>query len=226
MKPLVLIPSYNPGPALHRVVADALPHGLPLWVVSDGSTDQSHLTIGQPGVRLIVLPQNHGKGEAVRQGLIAAAPEAFTHALVMDADGQHPAHCIPGFIAASEANPDAMILGNPQFGPDAPAIRVLGRRAANLATRLAAPGANIADALFGFRVYPIAPLLHAFAATRHMRGFDFEPEAAIRLARLGVPVINRPAPVRYFRREQGGVSHFRYVADNIKLVRMYARLLT
>jgi len=60
--------------------------------------------------------------------------------------------------------------------------------------------------------------------THWMRRFDFDPEAAVRLCWQGVPVINRPAPVRYFRREEGGVSHFRYVRDNLLLTWMHTRL--
>ena len=222
---LVLIPSYNPGPQLRPTAQDALMQWQPVWVVSDGSTDGSDAGVERLGARLLRLPRNRGKGAAVHHGLQAAAAEGFTHALVMDADGQHPAERIRAFIAASVARPEAMVLGRPEFGPDAPALRVVGRRLSNLATRLVDRKAGIADSLFGFRVYPIAPLLQVMDSTRHMRGFDFDPEAALRLARLGVPAVNLPAPVRYLRRDQGGVSHFRYARDNLKLTWMYLRLL-
>ena len=222
---LVLIPSYNPGPQLRPTVQDALMQWQPVWVVSDGSTDNSDDGVERLGARLLRMPRNQGKGAAVQHGLRVAAAEGFTHALVMDADGQHPAERIRAFMAASAARPNAMVLGRPVFGPDAPPLRVAGRRLSNLATRLIDRDAGIADSLFGFRVYPIAPLLQAMAATRYMRGFDFDPEAALRLARLGIPVINLAAPVRYLRRDQGGVSHFRYARDNLKLAWMYTRLL-
>ena len=222
---LVLIPSYNPGPALRPVVQEASAQWQPVWVVSDGSTDRSNEGVERLGARLVTLPRNRGKGEAIRQGLLLARAEGFTHALVMDADGQHPANRIRTFIAASAARPDALILGQPEFGLDAPLIRLAGRRLANRLTALLARRGTVADSLFGFRVYPIAPLLDAMAATRFMRGFDFEPEAAIRLVRMGLPVLNLPAPVRYIRRDQGGVSHFRYGRDNLKLGWMFTRLL-
>lgn len=222
---LVLIPSYNPGPALRPVVQDALAQWQPVWVVSDGSTDGSDEGVERLGARLIRRARRGGKGTAVREGLLLAAAEGFTHVLVMDADGQHPPGRIRPFIAASAARPDAMILGRPEFGPDAPALRLLGRRLSNRLTGVAARGAGIADSLFGFRVYPVAALLRAMDGTRWMRGFDFDPEAAIRLARAGVPALNLPAPVRYIRRDHGGVSHFRYLKDNIRLSWMFARLL-
>lgn len=224
MIPLVLIPSFDPGAALHGTVRAARAQWDQVWVVSDGSTDGSDEGVAALGARLLRRAGNGGKGAAVLTGLDAAAAAGFTHALVMDADGQHPAASIPAFLDAARADPAAMILGVPRFGPDAPAIRVAGRRLSNLCTRLAAPGAGIADSLFGFRVYPIAPLRRVMHATRWMRGFDFDPEAAIRLARAGVPAVNLPAPVRYVPGAEGGVSHFRYGRDNLVLAWMFARL--
>jgi hypothetical protein len=84
---------------------------------------------------------------------------------------------------------------------------------------------GIGNPLFGFRVYPIAALLRVFAETRWMRRFDFDSEAAIRLSWQGVPAINLPTPVHYFRRSAGGVSHFHYLRDNLLLMLMYARLV-
>lgn len=226
IRALVLIPSFNPGPALRPAVQDALAQWDAVWVVSDGSTDGSDDGVERLGARLIRRARTGGKGAAVHDGLVQAAAAGFTHALVMDADGQHPPGRIRAFMAAAAARPGAMILGQPVFGPDAPLLRRAGRRVANAATRAVARRAGIGDALFGFRVYPIAPLLRAMAATRFMRGFDFDPEAAIRLARMGVAVVHLPAPVRYPPRDQGGVSHFRYLRDNLRLAWMFARLLS
>jgi hypothetical protein len=118
-----------------------------------------------------------------------------------------------------------MILGVPVFGAEAPALRVRGRRVSNWWARLETPGAGIGDSLFGFRVYPIAPLLRVMERRRSMRRFDFDPEAAVRLAWAGVPAVNLPAPVRYLSRDEGGVSHFRYGRDNALLAFMHARLV-
>src|SRR3954453_11236808 len=135
---LVLIPAYNAGPNLRRTVAAALSHWQPVWVVDDASTDGSGRDLEAPGLRVIRRERNGGKGAAVRTGLLEAERARFSHALVMDADGQHPAEQIPVFMASSLAEPGAMILGQPRFGPDAPRARVLGRRIANaLAAMLA-----------------------------------------------------------------------------------------
>ncbi len=220
---LVLIPSYNPGRLLAPTIAAASAAWSPVWVIDDASTDHSPAEAAAAD-RLIRRPVNGGKGAALLDGLAAAGAAGFTHALTMDADGQHPAAEIPRFMATSEANPAAMILGTPIFGPEAPALRIHGRKLSNWWTRLETAGA-IHDSLFGFRVYPIAPLLAALTRSRHMRRYDLDVEAAVRLAWAGVPAINLPAPVTYPSKEAGGVSHFHYLRDNALLTRMHARLL-
>jgi glycosyltransferase involved in cell wall biosynthesis len=226
---LVLIPSYNTGPRAMRTVAEARAAWTPVWVVVDGSTDGTTDSLraaaeADDGLRLLVLPYNQGKGAAVLAGLQAAAEAGFTHALTFDADGQHPAPDIPRFMAASAANPTAMILGVPVFGPEAPALRVGGRRISNAWVAFETSGA-VDDSLFGFRVYPIAPLRAVMERTRWMRRFDFDPEAAVRLIWAGVSAVNLPAPVRYVSKSDGGVSHFRYGRDNVWLSWMHLRLM-
>lgn len=227
---LVLIPSYNPGIKVDETVRSARAQWNPVWVVVDGSTDGSTARLQamaehDPGLRVIVLPRNRGKGVAVLAGLDAAAARGFTHVLTMDSDGQHPAHLIPAFMAASQAAPGAMILGQPVFDASAPRVRVLGRRLSNVVADVETLCAGIGDTLFGFRVYPIAPLAAIMRRHGGMRGFDFDPEAAVRLCWAGVRPLRINAPVRYFRAEEGGVSHFQYLRDNILLVGMHLRLL-
>ena len=142
----------------------------------------------------------------------------------MDSDGQHPADLISKFMAKSAANPDAMVLGQPVFDASAPSIRVKGRKISNWWANLETLGGGIGDSLFGFRVYPIAPLRQVMRHQRWMRRFDFDPEAVVRLSWHGVPALNLPAPVRYFSVEEGGVSHFNYWRDNVLLTWMHTRL--
>ena len=226
---LVLIPSYNPGGKVLETVRAARAQWAPVWVIVDGSTDGSAevlsaLQRADPGLRVLVRARNGGKGAALLDGLIAAQRDGFTHALAMDSDGQHPAECIGQFMRASAAAPEAMILGAPVFDASAPRIRLRGRRIANWWTNLETLWAGIADTLFGFRVYPIAPLLTVMQRTRWMRRFDFDAEAAVRLSWRGVPARNLPAPCRYFTAAEGGVSHFHYGRDNVLLTWMYTRL--
>jgi glycosyltransferase involved in cell wall biosynthesis len=226
----VIIPSYNPGPKVWDTVAAALEQWNPVWIVVDGSTDGSDkrlsaMAAADPRLTVIVLPRNQGKGAAVLKGLRAAQAQGFTHALTMDSDGQHPADRIPEFMRLSQTYPNAMILGDPIFDASAPALRVKGRKISNWWANLETLGSGIGDSLFGFRVYPIIPLIGVMRRQRWMRRFDFDVEAVVRLCWRGVRPINVKAPVRYFRPEEGGVSHFRYWRDNALLTWMHTRLL-
>ena len=227
---LVVIPSYNTGPTVYSTVKAARAAWSPVWVVVDGSDDGtaeglSALAAADPGLRVDVLPRNAGKGAAVLHALEAAQAAGFTHALTMDSDGQHPADLIPAFMRESITAPDAMVLGRPVFDASAPLLRVRGRRISNWWTNLETLGAGIDDSLYGFRVYPLAPLVEVMRGQRWMRRFDFDTEAVVRLAWRGVRPINVPAPVKYLRPEEGGVSHFRYGRDNTLLTWMHLRLM-
>ncbi|WP_019142441.1 glycosyltransferase family 2 protein [Noviherbaspirillum massiliense] len=226
---LVLIPSYNPGPKVYETVRAARQYWNPVWVVVDGSTDGTregleHMAADDPGLKVIALPANMGKGAAVLHGLDQAAAQGFTHALTMDSDGQHPAQLIPDFMKESNRKPGCMVLGLPVFDASAPSLRVKGRQVSNWWANLETLWAGIGDSLFGFRVYPIEPLRTVMRRQRWMRRFDFDPEAVVRLCWRGVRPVNLPAPVRYFSPEEGGVSHFRYLRDNTLLTWMHTRL--
>lgn len=227
---LVLIPSYNPGPKVFDTVREARRQWNPVWVVVDGSTDGTAeeleaLACRDSGLRVIVLPRNGGKGTAVLHGIEQAAAAGYTHVLTMDSDGQHPSVLIPEFMRASGHDVGAMVLGRPVFDRSAPFERVLFRRLSNFFTNLETLWAGIGDSLYGFRVYPIEPLRQVMRQSRWMRRFDFDPEVAVRLCWSGVRPISVPAPVRYFRADEGGVSHFNYLRDNWLLLRMHLRLV-
>lgn len=227
---LVLIPSYNPGRNVIATVQAARAQWCPVWVVVDGSTDGSadwlqDMARADASLRVIVLERNQGKGAAVLHGVEQARAAGFTHALTMDSDGQHPADLIPAFMAASQRQPGAMVLGKPVFGPEAPALRVNGRKVSNAWANLETLWAGIGDSLYGFRVYPIAPLIAVMRGQRFMRRFDFDPEAVVRLCWAGVVPLNLDAPVRYLSADEGGVSHFSYLRDNTLLTWMHTRLL-
>ena len=226
---LVLIPSYNPGTKVYETVRAARQYWAPVWVVVDGSDDGSDegllaIAAEDNDLRVLILPHNQGKGAAVLHGLDQAATAGFTHVLTMDSDGQHPADRIPEFMAESARQPAAMILGVPVFESTAPRLRVQGRRVSNAWANLETLWAGIGDSLFGFRVYPIEPLRRVMRYQPWMRHFDFDPEAVVRLCWRGVRPVNLPAPVRYYRAEEGGVSHFRYLRDNLLLSWMHTRL--
>lgn len=226
---LVLIPSFNPGPKVYQTVREARAQWNPVWVVVDGSTDGTPAGLAamaaqDAGLNVIVLAVNGGKGAAVLHGIDLAAEQGYTHVLTMDSDGQHPAQMIAEFMATSAANPPCMVLGVPRFDASAPSLRVKGRRVSNWWADLETLWSGIGDSLFGFRVYPIEPLRRVMRRQRWMRRFDFDPEAAVRMCWAGVKPVNLSAPVRYFRQDEGGVSHFNYLRDNALLTWMHTRL--
>ena len=226
---LVLIPSYNTGEKVYQTVRAAREQWAPVWVVVDGSTDgtdQGLLAMAEqdPQLRVMVLKENRGKGAAVLHGLRAAVHEGYTHVLTMDSDGQHPPEKIPEFMQVSQANPDGLVLGRPVFDASAPLLRVRGRRVSNWWANFETLWQGIGDSLYGFRVYPASMLLGVMENSYWMRHFDFDPEAAVRLCWCGARPINVDAPVKYFAANEGGVSHFNYLRDNLLLTSMHLRL--
>lgn len=187
MKALVLIPSYNTGRILPCTVTDVLARWADVWVVMDGSTDGSEqllkpLQEKNPGLKVVCLPQNGGKGAAVLHGTRQAQAAGFTHVLTIDADGQHPTEDIPRFLELAEKHPEAALMGCPIFGPETSQLRVQGRKISNGWSNLETLGWGIPDSLFGMRLYPIPALLRAFRGTFWARRFDYDTEIAVRLA--------------------------------------------
>jgi len=231
MKSCVLIPSYNSGPLLRKTVAGVLDVWDDVFVVVDGSTDGSDENIEDladgSGARLRVhrMPENRGKGSAVLLGITLAGEEGFTHALAMDADGQHPPDHITRFMETGKAHPEALVLGTPVFEASAPSLRVQGRKISNWWANFETCWWGIHDSLFGMRLYPIEPLKKVFSETFFARRFDFDPEVAVRLCWKSTPVINLPTPVKYLSTAEGGISQFRYLRDNALLTSMHIRLV-
>lgn len=222
----VLIPSYNSGPLLEATVRSVLEQWIPVIVILDGSDDGSGDFLEQmarehANLHVVRRRSNGGKGAAILSGLEFAEKLGMTHAAVFDGDGQHAAEDIPRFMDAARSHPEAMILGLPLFGPDAPAIRIWGRKIGNWWTNLSTLWGGIGDSLFGFRIYPVAPSLRILREIREGRGFDFDTQLAVRLYWAGVPPLNIPTRVRYVPRQSGGVTHFKYLRDNILLIRIH-----
>jgi glycosyltransferase involved in cell wall biosynthesis len=227
---VVLIPSYNTGDRVLQTVREALEHWAPVWVIVDGSDDGSGqkldaLAESEPQLRVLRFARNRGKGSVLLDGAREALERGFDYVLTMDADGQHSAAHIAPLMKRSLERPEAAILGKPVFDESAPRVRVHGRKLSNGLAAIETLGGGIGDALFGMRVYPAARLVEAMESTRFARRFDFEPEMAVRLAWDQVEMVNVDVPVRYLSQEEGGVSHFNYLRDNLLLSWMNLRLL-
>ena len=232
VRPLILIPSYNTGRArLRQTVKEALETGYPVAVVIDGSTDGSDGQLesaqGHPAqLQVHRRTHNGGKGAAVRDGLRLARAAGYTHVLTMDADGQHAAEAVPDLLAAARQHPGAVVMGRPIFGPEAPWVRLKGRRITLALTDFETLCSGWGDTLFGLRVYPVDALCAVLERMRWGKGYDFDPEVAVRLCWQGLRPVQCPATCRYVAKEAGGISHFHYLRDNLKMVWLHTRLLT
>ena len=225
-RPCALVPTFD-NPATIRGVVERLRVHLPdVLVVDDGSGDAGRAAVAalaELGLAKVARRErNGGKGAAVKTGLQLARELGYTHALQVDADGQHALDDVPRFLAAAREHPEALVLGAPVFDESAPAGRRMGRRFTQMWTNLETFGRVVHDPMCGFRVYPVEAALLAGAWGDAM---DFDPEIAVRLVWRGLPVANLPTRVRYFTREEGGVSHFRMLRDNALISWMHTRLV-
>jgi glycosyltransferase involved in cell wall biosynthesis len=226
-RPCILIPTFDNPATVGAVVRRALTHCADVVLVNDGSGSQAKTMIDaleRDGLaRVVHRARNGGKGRAVKDGLAAAREFGFSHALQVDADGQHDLDDIPRFLAASRASPDSLVLGQPVFDDSVPAARLYGRRISVFWAAVETFGNRVGDPLCGFRVYPIDQALRARARGNRM---DFDPEVAVRMVWNGVPVQKLATKVRYITRQDGGVSHFQGFRDNVRISLMHTRLVT
>lgn len=221
-----VVPSHNHGRAVGAVVAALTANGLPVLLIDDGSDEPVRRTLSAlqgPGVTLHRFERNRGKGEAVMQGLRMALAQGFTHALQIDADGQHDTADIPRLLDVSRHEPAALVLGQPLFDETAPKSRRRARKITHVLCAIECGSLRLGDPLCGFRVYPIEASLAVGTVGRKM---DFDPEVAVRLFWRGAPVVHVPVKVRYFTAAEGGVSHYQLVRDTGRLAWMHVRLCT
>ena len=223
-----LVPVYNNPATIGKVIAglqQTLGH---ILIIDDGSDAETQALIDQLAtqdpahIHVQHLPVNRGKGAAVKAGLQQALDLGFSHALQVDADGQHELGDIPRFLQCMQAAPDALILGAPVFGDDIPAIRKYGRKLTRVMVALEAGTLKLPDAMCGFRLYPLATTCALRCLCSRM---CFDPEILIRAYWAGIPVQSVPTRVRYLSPEEGGVSHFRGLHDNVLNVGLHTWLL-
>ncbi|MDR2841659.1 MAG: glycosyltransferase family 2 protein [Spirochaetaceae bacterium] len=221
--PCIIIPVYNHGKTLFAVLKSLLPH-CPVIIVDDGSDDQTKNYIQKAasdlsGITVVTRAKNGGKGSAVIDGIKKAAEMGFTCALQIDADGQHDTNSAPFFLQEAAENSGALICGFPVFDSSVPASRKNGRIIANTWAKIVTLH-PIADAMCGFRVYPVGETLRAMNACLDKRmGFDID--ILVRLCWRSVPVIFHPVNVIY---PEDGISHFRMVKDNVRISLTFMRL--
>ncbi|MBE1159930.1 glycosyltransferase family 2 protein [Dyella acidiphila] len=226
-RPCALIPIYNHKDTIVETVRAMQAHQLPVVIVDDGSNVATRevldaLAARENGVLLIRLPRNAGKGRALTTGMIAARDAGYTHALQIDADGQHNAGDAPRFLAAGRSAPRALICGQPIYDESVPRARLYGRYVTHVCVWLETLSFTLRDSMCGYRLYPLDATCAEIDRAPLPARMDFDTEVAVRLIWRGVPVRNLPTRVTY---PDNGLSHFHMLHDNLRISAMHTRLL-
>lgn len=224
--PCLVIPIYNHGAAIGATVARLRPHGLPMFIIDDGSDAPTRQVLEEMAqreslIRLSRLPHNAGKGAAVMHGMREAYAAGFSHALQIDADGQHDTADVPRFLARAQAHPQAVICGAPIYDDSVPRSRLYGRYLTHVWVWIETLSPAIADSMCGFRLYPLAATCDLIDRVAIPTRMDFDIEIIVRLFWAGVAVENLRTRVTY---PLDGVSHFDVWRDNLRISRMHTRL--
>ncbi len=226
-RPCIVIPYYDHEGAIGGLVERLRPNKLICWIVDDGSGIEAacvvdKLAAAEDGwLHVLRLPHNQGKGSAVRAGCEAAVAAGYTHALQIDADGQHDTADVPRLLATAAADPAAVVTGVPRYDDSIPWIRYYGRYLTHALVWLHTLSFDLVDTMCGFRVYPLTPTLQLWRREPVGHRMDFDTEMLVRLYWSGLRVISIPTRVTY---PEDGVSHFRYLRDNARMVWLHLRL--
>jgi glycosyltransferase involved in cell wall biosynthesis len=222
----IVVPVFDHGAGAAALLERLAPLGLPVILVNDGSAPDCaallrRLAAGNDQVELLDHGENRGKGSAVLTGLRAAWARGFSHALQIDADGQHDAADVPRFLELAARHPAALIIGRPLFDRSVPRGRLVARHLTHVWVWIETLSLAIPDSMCGFRVYPLQSVIAVADRVSLGRRMDFDPEIAVRLCWEGVPIVPLATRVVY---PAGGRSHFRLWQDNWLISCMHTRL--
>lgn len=224
--PCAIVPVYNHEEPVVRVTAALRDAGLPVILVDDGCEPACaavlrKLSATDPAVALHLHAQNRGKGGAVKTAMAAALAAGYSHALQVDADGQHDLADITKFIETARRHPDALILGQPVFDDSIPTLRKFARYLTHGLVALNTLTGRLIDAMCGFRLYPVARFNQIISTAHTGDRMDFDPEILVRWCWQGWPMETLSTRVHY---PEDGKSHFRMVQDNVFITLMHLRL--
>ena len=224
--PCVVIPIFDHEGTVSAAVEGVLTQNLPCVLVDDGSSNKcsgalNEIALASAHITLLRHPINRGKGCAVLTGLRYAAEAGYTHAVQVDADGQHRIADIPRFLEQAVTHPDALIVGYPEYDNTVPVLRLYARYLTTIWVSINTLSRQIKDSMCGFRVYPLGPVIALDQRIRLGTRMDFDTEVLVRLYWDGLEIINIHTPVSY---PSDGISHFRGLLDNFLISRMHTTL--
>lgn len=225
--PAILIPVYNHEEAIGSTLADVLRYDIPVLLVDDGSEIKCRNCLvdlaeqNSSTTSLLRLNQNGGKGAAVKAGFRWLNEQGYSHAIQIDADGQHNLEDLPAFLASAQAHPQSLVSGFPEYDDSIPKARLYGRYLTHIWVWINTLSFDIKDAMCGFRVYPLAAINQLLELHPCGNRMDFDPEVIVRWKWQNWPLINRATQVNY---PVDGVSHFNVWLDNVLISKMHTRL--
>ena len=223
----VVIPVFDHEHAIEAVLDAVLAQQLPCILVDDGSSAACAAKLDylaevhQDQIALLRLPGNQGKGVAVLAGFQLAEQLGYSHAVQIDADGQHSAADLPEFIALAQQYPNAVIAGCPVFDESVPRLRLYARYLTHIFVWINTLSLDIKDSMCGFRLYPLDAVMELVGHQPIGHRMNFDTDILVRLYWQGLDVINLPTRVTY---PSDGVSHFRLFLDNVLITRMHTIL--
>jgi glycosyltransferase involved in cell wall biosynthesis len=224
----VIIPHFDHVEQFSHMLGELVSTGLPLIVVDDASPEQAFrkleelLDSSAPDTLLLRHSENKGKGGAVISGFAAALEAGYSHALQIDADGQHSCADIPRFVALANRCPDAIICGKPNFDESVSTLRYYARYITLFFSWLETLSTAIEDAMCGFRLYPLARVISVIQSGEPGKRMAFDPEILVRCNWAGIQLCFIPVDLTY---PDYGRSHFRYFRDNLEISWMHTRLI-
>ncbi|OCH03310.1 acyltransferase [Aliivibrio fischeri] len=225
-RPCFLIPCYNHGKTIPAVVESLMSYGYPMIIVDDGSENETkrileEVTQQHESITLITLAENQGKGGAVIAGIEKAYQQSYSHAIQIDADGQHDLEALPKLIAESQEHPTALISGQPIYDESVPKSRLYGRYATHIWVWIETLSFAIKDSMCGFRSYPIGPTINVLERAVIGRRMDFDTEIMVRMYWNETDIRFINTRVIY---PEDGISHFDALWDNVKISWMHTKL--
>jgi len=216
----IVIPAFNEAATIHDIVTRSLAISGNVYVIDDGSIDETSEIVRKTKAHLLVNTGNQGKAASMWRGMLAAVEHGADMIITLDADGQHNPEDIPRFIDAAKKQPGKIVIGSRMSEKSAfPKQRYYANATANFWISWAA-GYEIEDSQSGFRLYPAALIKKLKLRHDKSRSFVFESEVLIEGARLGFSSVFIPIPALY--QENARASHFRSVLDIVRISFMVA----
>lgn len=225
-RPCILIPIYNHKDTIAACVEQLSAYQLSIFIVDDGSDQATQEVLStlasQHGlVQLYRLANNEGKGAAVMHGMLQAQVQGYSHALQVDADGQHNLADVNKFLAAGAQEPEAVICGQPIYDASVPKGRLYGRYITHFWVWVETLSFAIADSMCGFRLYPLGSTCAVIRTQNIPKRMDFDIAIVVHLSWQGLTFRNITTPVIY---PEGGLSHFKILRDNLNISRTHSKL--